>query len=415
MLFHIDAGDEVLKEHLFTCGHNATYVSKEIQNQIIHICGNIIREKILHKIRAAKFYSVIADEATDAANDEQLSISIRFVDGYSPQEKFLGFNECTSGVTGEAIASDILQQLITWQLEPQFLRGQAFDGAGAMAGKSRGAAARIATQYPKAVYTHCAAHRLNLCIIKCCSVQEVDNIMQVADKVSRFFGNSPKRQLELEVWIDDILDGEKRKKLKEMCRTRWAERHEAFQVFSDLFLPIVSCLEAIAKSSLAQWNRDSRSDAQSLLLALSQFSFIATLEATHSVLAYTRALSVKLQGPYEDVAYAYREVENVKAILHSCRSNIESFHSQIYDRAVKIAESVGVEESRPHIAGRQQHRPNVQAQNCNDYYRVNLTIPLLDHLITELDTRFDKASSQNIIVYTSTSFRNNKSSNCTVF
>ena len=27
---------------------------------------------------------------------------------------------------------------------------------------------------------------------------------------------------------------------------------------------------------------------------------------------------------------------------------------------------------------------------------MNLTIPLLDHLITELDTRFDKASSQNI-------------------
>ena len=37
LLFRIDAGDEVLKEHLFTCGHNATYVSKEIQNQIIHI------------------------------------------------------------------------------------------------------------------------------------------------------------------------------------------------------------------------------------------------------------------------------------------------------------------------------------------------------------------------------------------
>ena len=30
---------------------------------------------------------------------------------------------------------------------------------------------------------------------------------------------------------------------------------------------------------------------------------------------------------------------------------------------------------------------------------MNLTIPLLDHLITELDTRFDKASSQNIIEF----------------
>lgn len=56
------------------------------------------------------------------------------------------------------MASDIVQQLSTWQLEPQLLRGQAYDGAGAMAGKSRGAASHITSIYPKAVYTHCAAH-----------------------------------------------------------------------------------------------------------------------------------------------------------------------------------------------------------------------------------------------------------------
>ena len=39
---------------------------------------------------------MIADEATDTANDEQLSISIRFVDNGSPCEKFLAFHECQS-------------------------------------------------------------------------------------------------------------------------------------------------------------------------------------------------------------------------------------------------------------------------------------------------------------------------------
>ena len=138
-------------------------------------------------------------------------------------------------MTGEAIACDLLQQLTTWQLEPQFLRGQAYDGAGAMAGKSKGVASRLTAQYPKAVFTHCAAHRLNLCVVKCCSIREVGNMMQIADKVARFFGNSPKRQLALEARINDVFDGEKRKKLKEMCKTRWIERHEAFEVFSSLF------------------------------------------------------------------------------------------------------------------------------------------------------------------------------------
>ena len=114
-----------------------------------------------------------------------------------------------------------------------------------------------------------------------------------------------------------------------MCKTRWVERHEAFQIFSDLFLPTVSCLEDIANSSTTEWNRDSRSDAQSLLLALTQFPFIFALEATHSVLAYTRALSIKLQGPYVDVGHAYREVDNIKCILKECRSSVDSFQSNL--------------------------------------------------------------------------------------
>ena len=57
------------------------------------------------------------------------------------------------------------------------------------------------------------------------------------------------------------------------------ERHEAFEVFSDLFLPIVSCLEEIMNSAQSDWNRETRSDASSYLLALPQFSFVVALHA----------------------------------------------------------------------------------------------------------------------------------------
>ena len=88
---------------------------------------------------------------------------------------------------------------------------------------------------------------------------------------------------------------------KEMCTTRLVEHHEDFKVFSDLILPTVSCLEAIVNSSVTEWNRESRADAHSLLLAISQFAFIVALEAAHSVLSYTRALSIRLQGQYMDI------------------------------------------------------------------------------------------------------------------
>ena len=120
--------------------------------------------------------------------------------------------------------------------------------------------------------------------------------MQVADKIPCFLSNSLKRPTTLEIWIQDILQGEKRKNLKEMCLTRWVGCHEAFELFSDLFMPIISCLEAISQSTSLEWNRDSRSDAQSFLLALSQFPFIVGLRITQAVLGYTKGLSIKLQG-----------------------------------------------------------------------------------------------------------------------
>jgi len=58
-----------------------------------------------------------------------------------------------------------------------------------------------------------------------------------------------------------------------------------------------------------------------------------------------------------------------------------------------IARSVGVDECVPCLASRKQHCPNVVAETCDDYY---LTIPLLDHLIHELHSRFVEGSSLNI-------------------
>ncbi len=130
--------------------------------------------------------------------------------------------------------------------------------------------------------------------------------MDTADSICRFFSNFPKRQLVFERCIEQKLEGECRSKLKSICKTRWVERHEAFEVFIDLFVPHICCLEDIKGST--DWNRESRSDAQSLLLALTHFPFIVALVIAEDVLAYTKALSVKLQGRYVDVVSAYNQI-----------------------------------------------------------------------------------------------------------
>ena len=182
-----------------------------------------------------------------------------------------------------------------------------------------------------------------------------------------------------------------------MCLTRWVECHKAFELFSDLFMPIISCLEAISQSTSLEWNRDSRSDAQSFLLALSQFPFIVGLHTTQEVLGYTKGLSIKLQGKYVDVARAHRDIEQVKSTLLNARRNVESFHKSIYGDAKRVAATVGIKESAARLASGQQHRTNIHADNCNQYYHGNLTISLLDHLTAEPNNRFAPVSSQHVI------------------
>ena len=42
----------------------------------------------------------------------------------------------------------------------------------------------------------------------------------------------------------------KKKKLVDLCRTRWVERHEAFESFSMLYVALVHCFEEIVDSSI---------------------------------------------------------------------------------------------------------------------------------------------------------------------
>ena len=155
------------------------------------------------------------------------------------------------------------------------------------------------------------------------------------------------------------------------------------------------CLEDIRDSN--EWNHDSRTDAQSFFLALSRFPFIFALVVTKEVLAYTKGLSVKLQGRYVDIVKAYREIEFVQSTVQSARDDIDNFHARVYSTALQVARSVQVDEHVPRTTGRQQHRNNVPFTSISEYFRLSLTTPLLDYLITEMNDRFSEQLSSSLL------------------
>lgn len=49
--FRIEAGDNVLKDHVSDSKKNAMYLSPKIQNSLIDSCGEIILESILSEVK----------------------------------------------------------------------------------------------------------------------------------------------------------------------------------------------------------------------------------------------------------------------------------------------------------------------------------------------------------------------------
>ena len=90
---------------------------------------------------------------------------------------------------------------------------------------------------------------------------------------------------------------------------------------------------------------------------------------------------------------AHKNIENAKSTLAKLRSDIESFHRTAYEEALLLCQSLGIEESTPQVTSRQQHHQNIPSDNSREYYKCTTTIPLLDHLISELNVRFDASSS----------------------
>ena len=80
IVFSEDAGDHILEDHLMNAKKNVTYVSNTVQNELIHIIGCHILEKIVLDVNACgSYFSIQGDELQDISNQEQLTTCIRYI------------------------------------------------------------------------------------------------------------------------------------------------------------------------------------------------------------------------------------------------------------------------------------------------------------------------------------------------
>ena len=139
-------------------------------------------------------------------------------------------------------------------------------------------------------------------------------------------------------------------------------------------------------------NRDTSSKATSLLKLVTSFDFIVSLVITRCVFDLTLPVTQLLQSKTNDIADGLHLIESLKNLAIS-RNNIDTYHSKWYAKALRLAEDVNVDESKPRTCGRQINRSNVPAESVSDYFKKSSTIPLANHLHSELNNRFDPTST----------------------
>ena len=167
--------------------------------------------------------------------------------------------------------------------------------------------------------------------------------------------------------IESETPGEKKEKLKDLCRTRWVQRIDSYTVFYDLYSAITKTMELIStcRSEYGDWSwdTDSLTKARGFLHQLVSFEFLVSFTVTMRILSILRFFTVNLQKKSNDILAAYEYVSEAHLDLELLKVNCEEEFHQWFSEMKTMADELNIPVSIPRIAARQVHRSNIPANS----------------------------------------------------
>ena len=366
------------------------YISPEIINEIIAICGKTILRGLLQDIIAADYYALIADEATDISHNEQLCISIRWVDSsYAIQETPLGLVQLAD-TKAQTIFNVIKDVLVRCSLPIDSCISQAYDGASCMSGVRNGVQALMKKEADHCLYVHCFAHSLNL------SVQDVTkrcellrDCMDFIFQLVQLIKFSPKRLSLFERVRKQVTlaegDSALTPSLRTLCPTRWTVRHSAIDGILTNYQALMSTLHVVQ-----QGYDEYAAKGKGLLTRMESFETYFSLKLAFLVFSAAEQFSTNLQA--KDVTVTEGSRGAVLLIAHYTSLRTEAAFSTFYEGILKSASGLTDEPVLPRYRkmprrfdeGAQPHRYS----SPRDRYRRSY-FEVLDHASGEVRRRFE--------------------------
>ncbi|CAM4475658.1 unnamed protein product [Caretta caretta] len=315
------------------------YLGKGIQNELIQLLSNAIKQKILASARAAKYSSIILDCTPDAGHVEQMTMNVRFVDRPTSEtenetesvcikEHFLGLVSLTE-TTGAGMTETILHQLEEMSLPIENLRGQGYDNGSNMKGKENGVQQIILDINPRAFFIPCSAHSLNVVVsdaAKCCL--EATAFFDLVQHVYVYSSASTHHWEVLTHHVSNLT-------VKPLSETRWESRIDALK-------PLRYQLGDIYDNTTLTGSSGNMSqvDAKDLAKAISSFKFLVSLVVWYDILFEINMISKQLQAKEFDISDAINQLGEIKKFLVGHRIDID-FEKTLVD-AGELAEELDV-------------------------------------------------------------------------
>jgi len=420
--FRINAGDVAFQEHLHKTAKNATYVSKTIQNELLSDMCCMIKERIAHDVGSCGFWSVLADETTDAAKREQLVICLRFVskvnDSYVVREEPIALvdligelkagleieQDSTAGTVREIplnasnVAKTIINTLHCLKVDFDKLVGQGYDGASTMSGQQAGVAAIVRERLaPLADYYHCAMHALNLSCSRAVTVTAIRHAQDIVTETTSFFGGSAKRNDHFMTTVQTHAPVGSQSRLVALCTTRFVERHSAIIAFWSL-LPYIE----MSLSTMTSWqSQKSGAQALTLLNSILQLEFIVGLICLREVSALLQPVSLSLQAVGTDLVEALNSIDATLSVLKQWRCQCTTVFGKLFREVTAMASDLDIQVTKPRTAKRSVYRCSAACDSTGgveDYYRINVFNPMLDQVIADLSHRFADHQRQSLLL-----------------
>ena len=232
-------------------GNHKQWTSPGIQNELLQIMSDVVRERILKDVRASR--------------NEQVSLCLSYVVGLKEKRHSLGFFR-TKSTTGEVLYELLCNVMKELNLDMSKIVAECFDGASNMKGENKALATRMKVTSPMPMYIHCYGYLINLALQYTLeNVPVVPNILGIIQSLYNFLEASPKRHAIFEGFGKDEGKSEPLSTLKSQSVTRWSCRWVAVKAVYGQLDRIVGCLLEFSAAKDSKTYSDARALLKSVL------------------------------------------------------------------------------------------------------------------------------------------------------